>query len=230
MHLIVGLGNPGEKYAHTRHNVGFDVLTLLSEKLSIPITRRRFQSLVGEGLYHGEKVVLCKPQTYMNLSGEAIQQLMQWYKLPMENLLVVYDDIDLAPGWIRIRKNGSAGTHNGMRSIISSIGSNAFPRIRVGIGGCPPSFALADWVTSHYNTPQERQDAFDAYLIAADAAIEWLQNGLQSAMNQFNTKKPKLPKQSLETVASAELPRAESPSAAATEPASNTSTTQRIDS
>ncbi len=194
MYLIVGLGNPGDQYAHTRHNVGFDVLTLLSKKLRIPITKLRFKSLIGEGQFQGHKVVLCKPQTYMNLSGEAVQQLLHWYKAPPESMMVIYDDIDLAPGWLRIRKDGSAGTHNGMRSIVACIGSEAFPRIRVGIGGRPPEFALADWVTSHYATPEERQVAFDAYQLAANAVMEWMQNGLPSAMNRYNTKKPKPPK------------------------------------
>ena len=194
MYLIVGLGNPGDQYDHTRHNVGFDVLTLLSEKLHIPITRLRFQSMIGEGQFQGQKVVLCKPQTYMNLSGEAVQQLLHWYKATPQELMVIYDDIDLAPGWLRIRKDGSAGTHNGMRSIVSCTGSEAFPRIRVGIGGRPPSFALADWVLSRYHTPEERKTAFDAYQNAADAAIDWMQNGLPSAMNRYNTKKPKPPK------------------------------------
>lgn len=194
MYLIVGLGNPGDKYDHTRHNVGFDVLTLLSEKLRIPVTRLKFRALVGEGLFMGEKVALCKPQTYMNLSGEAVQALMHWYKVPPENLMVIYDDIDLDAGWLRIRKDGSAGTHNGMRSIVTCVGSEAFPRIRVGIGGRPPQFELADWVLSRYNTPEERQVAFDAYSQAADAAIEWMKSGVQSAMNRYNTKRPKPPK------------------------------------
>jgi PTH1 family peptidyl-tRNA hydrolase len=194
MFLIVGLGNPGDKYDHTRHNVGFDVLTILSEKLRIPITRLKSRALVGEGQFMGEKVALCKPQTYMNLSGEAVQALMHWYKVPPENLLVIYDDIDLDAGWLRIRKDGSAGTHNGMRSIVACIGTDAFPRIRVGIGCRPPQFELADWVLSHYNTPAERQTAFDAYTQAADAAIEWMKSGVQSAITRFNTKRPKPPK------------------------------------
>ena len=191
MYLIVGLGNPGEKYNHTRHNVGFDVIALLSEKLNIPINRTKSNSLIGEGQYAGEKVVLCKPQTYMNLSGEAVQQLLHWYKLPPERLMVIYDDIDLAPGWLRIRGNGSAGTHNGMRSIVGCIGTEAFPRIRVGIGGRPTNFELADWVLSRYQAPEEWQSAFDAYHLAADAALAWMKTDIQTAMNRYNTKKPK---------------------------------------
>ena len=215
MYLIVGLGNPGAQYEHTRHNVGFDVLTILSEKLHIPINRTRSNALVGEGQFQGEKIALCKPQTYMNLSGEAVQQLMHWYKLPPERLLVIYDDIDLAPGWLRVRRDGSAGTHNGMRSIVGCIGTEAFPRIRVGIGGRPPVFELADWVLSRYNTPEERKIAFDAYNAAADAAIEWMRNGVQSAMNNYNTQKPKPPKPA--------KPRAENISAGSPAPGGSSS-------
>lgn len=198
MFLIVGLGNPGDKYDHTRHNVGFDVLTMLSEKLNIPINRKKSNALIGEGLFEGQKVVLCKPQTYMNLSGEAVRDLLTWYKLPPENLLVIYDDIDLAPGWIRIRPNGSAGTHNGMRSIVSCIGTEGFSRLRVGTGGCPPEYDLADWVLSHYNSPDERKAAYEAYQQAADAVLEWMRNGTAAAMNRYNTRKPKLPKPQVE--------------------------------
>jgi PTH1 family peptidyl-tRNA hydrolase len=189
MFLIVGLGNPGAKYEHTRHNVGFDVLTLLAEKLKTPVTRLKCRALVGETFVNGEKVVLCKPQTYMNLSGEAVQALMHWYRVEPDHLLVIYDDIDLAPGVLRLRKEGSAGTHNGMRSIIDQIGTQAFPRIRVGIGPKREGYELADWVLSHYATPQERQVAFDAYLLAADAAIEYIQNGIGSAMGKYNSHK-----------------------------------------
>jgi peptidyl-tRNA hydrolase, PTH1 family len=194
MFLIAGLGNPGEKYEHTRHNVGFDVLSVLSEKLRIPINRKKSAALIGEGVFMGEKVALCLPQTFMNLSGEAIGALLRWYKLPPENLLVIYDDIDLAPGWLRIRRDGSAGTHNGMRNIVECLGTEAFPRIRVGIGGRPPEFDLVNWVLARYQTPEERKAAADAYALAAEAAMEWMRSGIDSAMNRYNTKKPKPPK------------------------------------
>lgn len=212
MFLIVGLGNPGEKYEHTRHNVGFDVITMLSEKLQIPINHRKCDSMIGEGQALGGKVVLCKPQTYMNLSGEAVRQLLRWYKLPPENMMVIYDDIDLPFGWLRIRPNGSAGTHNGMRSIVDCINSEAFPRIRVGTGGKPPEYDLADWVLSHYNTPEERQIAFDAYRNATDATIAWMRSGVTAAMNQYNTRKPKPPKAPKRTQTSSES-KASGPSA-----------------
>lgn len=189
MFLIVGLGNPGGKYEHTRHNVGFDVLTLLSQKLQTPVARKKCKALVGETFVGGEKVVLAMPQTYMNLSGESVQALMRWYRTEPGHLLVIYDDIDLAPGILRIRRDGSAGTHNGMRSIIDSIGTEAFPRIRVGVGQRQPGYELADWVLSHYNTPEDRKVAYDAYLRAADAAMEFVRSGIESAMQKYSTKK-----------------------------------------
>ncbi len=191
MRLIVGHGNPGSQYEHTRHHVGFDVLSLLADKLGVSVSKRRSNALIGETAYKGEKLILCAPQTYMNLSGEAVGELLRWYKLEPRQLIVIYDDIDLAPGWLRIRKNGGPGTHNGMRSIVSQICSEDFPRIRVGTGGKPPEYELADWVLSRYRTPEERQIAYDAYTKAADAVLECVENGADSAMNKFNTRKPK---------------------------------------
>lgn len=195
MHLIVGLGNPGTQYAHTRHNVGFDVVDVLARKLETPISKKKSQALVGECFCGGEKVVLALPQTYMNLSGQAVQALMHWYKVPVENLIVIYDDIDLPPGTVRIRPNGGPGTHNGMRSIVECLGSEAFPRIRVGTGDRQPGFELADWVLSRYQTPEEQAAAKAAYAQAAEGALEWVRRGIESAMNRYNTKKPKKEKQ-----------------------------------
>ena len=190
MYLIVGLGNPGTKYAHTRHNVGFDVLEKLSRKLGVSISRSKDEALIGECFVGGQKVVLALPQTYMNLSGEAVMRLVNWYKIPPENLLVVYDDIDLAQGFIRIRKNGSAGTHNGMRSIVGLLGYENFPRLRVGVGQKREGYELADWVLGHYIG--EEQDVADkAFETAADAIIEYIEHGIESAMCKYNTKKPK---------------------------------------
>ena len=172
MRLIVGLGNPGDKYDHTRHNAGFDVLSILADKLGIRTAKRKGNAQIMEGFLDGEKVILCKPQTYMNLSGRAVLELMEFFKLTPDQLLVVYDDADLPPGFLRIRRGGSAGTHNGMRSIIACIDTGDFARVRIGIGENPPEYDMADWVLSHYNTPEERQIAFDAYLKAADAAME----------------------------------------------------------
>ena len=190
MYLIVGLGNPGSKYAHTRHNVGFDVLEKLSRKLGVSISREKEEALIGECFVSGQKVILALPQTYMNLSGEAVMRLVNWYKIPPENLLVVYDDIDLAQGAIRIRKNGSAGTHNGMRSIISLLGYENFPRLRVGVGKKREGYELADWVLGHY-IGEEQEVADKAFELAADAIVYYIENGIESAMCKYNTKKEK---------------------------------------
>ena len=189
MRLIVGLGNPGTKYEHTRHNAGFDVLSILADKLGVRTAKLKGNALISEAFIDGQKTLFAKPQTYMNLSGKAVQELMDFYKLAPDELLVVYDDIDIPPGFLRIRRSGSAGSHNGMRSIIACIDTEEFPRIRVGIGENPPDYDLADWVLSHYNTPEERQTAFDAYHKAADAAIEWVKHGVDSAMRKYSTKK-----------------------------------------
>jgi PTH1 family peptidyl-tRNA hydrolase len=188
MYLIVGLGNPGLKYEHTRHNVGFDVVEVLSQKLNLPVNRMRCQAMVGEGTYEGQRIALCRPQTFMNLSGQSVQALMHWYKVMPENLLVIYDDVDLPPGKLRVRPSGGPGTHNGMRSIVGDIGSEAFARIRVGIGDKPEGWELADWVLSHYLTKEERQAAFDAYMLAADAALCFVKEGIEAAMRNFNGK------------------------------------------
>ena len=190
MYLIVGLGNPGSKYAHTRHNVGFDVMEKLAKKLNVSVSREKEEALIGECFVGGQKVILALPQTYMNLSGEAVMRLANWYKIPPENLMVLYDDIDLAPGFIRIRKNGSAGTHNGMRSIIGLLGYDNFPRLRVGVGQKREGYELVDWVLGHYIG--EEQDVMDkAFDLAADAVIDYIENGIESSMCKFNTKKPK---------------------------------------
>lgn len=199
MYLIVGLGNPGTKYAHTRHNVGFDVLEALSRKLGVSITREKEQALVGECFVGGQKVILALPQTYMNLSGESVMRLANWYKIEPENLMVVYDDIDIPQGHIRIRKNGSAGTHNGMRSIVGLLGYENFPRLRVGVGQKREGYELADWVLGHYIG--EEQEVMDkAFDLAADAVIDYIENGIESAMCKFNTKKPKKEKAKPEPV------------------------------
>lgn len=190
MYLIVGLGNPGAKYAHTRHNVGFDVLEKLSKKLNVSIAREKDEALIGECFVGGKKVILALPQTYMNLSGEAVMRLVNYYRIDPEDLLVVYDDIDLAPGFIRIRKNGSAGTHNGMRSIIGLLGFENFPRLRVGVGQKREGYELADWVLGHY-IGEEQEAADRAFELAADAIIDYIENGIESAMCKYNTKKPK---------------------------------------
>ncbi len=191
MHLIVGLGNPGEKYEHTRHNAGFDALSILADRLGIKTAKLKGNALVMEGFVNGKKVVLCKPQTFMNLSGAAVSELMHFYKLTPDQLLVIYDDVDIPQGWLRVRRGGSAGTHNGMRSVIACLNTEDFARVRIGIGKNPPDYDIKDWVLSRYHTPEERQAAFDAYQKAADAAAEWVQNGVDIAMRKYSTKKPK---------------------------------------
>lgn len=186
MYVIVGLGNPDKKYEHTRHNVGFDVLSVLSTQLNIPINRSRCKALVGEGAIGGERVALAAPQTYMNLSGEAVVQLMNWYKIDPKHLIVVYDDIDLAVGHLRVRASGSAGTHNGMRSIIGLTGTQSFPRVRVGIGKPDhPGYDLAAYVLGKY-PPDQRQPMFDAFLRAADAVQAIVRDGVDRAMAAYN--------------------------------------------
>ncbi len=189
MHIIVGLGNPGREYARTRHNVGFDVLDVFSEKQGITLTKSAMHGLIGEGLVGGEKVILVKPQTFMNLSGQCVTEVVSWYKPEMDHLMLVYDDIDLPLGKLRLRRSGSAGTHNGMRSVIGLLGRQDFPRLRVGVGHKPEGWELANWVLSHYQTAEERQVQFDAFLRAADTLADWIQNGMDSALRTASAAK-----------------------------------------
>lgn len=188
MLAIVGLGNPGEKYAHTRHNVGFDVLDILSQKLDTPIKKLKCHATVGETQFAGQKLVLIKPQTFMNLSGQTVAEALQWYKLTPRETLLIVDDIDLPFGQVRVRAKGGPGTHNGLRNIVQLTGSEDFPRIRVGMGAPPPEWDLADWVLSTFRTPEERKTAFDAYMLAADAALCWAEHGIDLSMNRYNKK------------------------------------------
>ena len=186
MLAIVGLGNPGEKYEHTRHNVGYDVISIIAAKLDTPIKKLKFQGTIGETIYKGQKLVLIKPQTYMNLSGLTVQEAMSWYKLEPKDVLILVDDIDLPFGQVRVRAKGGPGTHNGLRHIVQCTGSGDFPRVRVGMGAPRPEWDLADWVLSKFQTKEERKIAYDAYLTAADAALCWAENGIDVAMNRFN--------------------------------------------
>lgn len=197
VYLIIGLGNPGTKYAHTRHNVGFDVVEILSQKTGIRLNKRKSKALVGEGSWHGKKLVLVQPQTYMNLSGESVVPLVNWYKPAPGHMIVVYDDVDLPPGSLRVRASGSAGTHNGMRSIIGLLGRTDFPRVRVGIGSPPEGWDMADWVIAHYPDAAARKVAFDSYMQAADAVLGLVENGIEACMRSFNQKpqKEKKPKE-----------------------------------
>lgn len=187
-YLIVGLGNPGERYANTRHNAGFDVVDILAEKLKVRVNKRRSKALIGEGIYEGKRIILAKPQTYMNLSGESVAPLVQWYKPEASHLLLIYDDVDLAPGAIRVRASGSSGTHNGMRSVIGMLGREDFPRVRVGIGGPPPGWEMADFVTAHYATREAREVAFESFQTAAEAALLLVREGIEPCMRRYNRK------------------------------------------
>lgn len=186
-YLVVGLGNPGAQYARTRHNAGWEALETLSRRWNAPLTKKKFDGVIAEVVADGKRVVLCQPQTFMNASGECVQQLLQWYKCPLENLMVLYDDIDLPAARLRVRKSGSAGTHNGMRSILACIGGQqGFPRIRIGVGAKPEGWDLADWVLSIYRLAEERQDMEKAFAKAADVVEDWLKNGIDHAMQLGN--------------------------------------------
>ncbi len=186
MRLIVGLGNPGEKYSHTRHNVGFDVIDILSQKLDIPVKKLKCRATIGEGMLGGEKIVLMKPQTFMNLSGLTVSDALSWYKAEPKDMLLIVDDIDLPLGQVRIRAKGGPGTHNGLRHIVQCTGTGDFPRVRVGVGAPPPEWDLADWVLSKYADEAARKTAFDAYMLAAEAALCWAEHGIDLAMNRHN--------------------------------------------
>lgn len=183
--LILGLGNPGAQYAATRHNVGFWTVDLLAERHGIDLKTRRHSSKLGAGMIRGVPVVLAKPQTYMNLSGEAARALLQAYHLKPEQMLVVFDDIWLEPGVVRVRAKGSAGGHNGMKSIIGALGTEAFPRVRIGIGQPPETMDLADYVLSP-PTPEERALLLNAVERAADACEAWLTEPIEQVMSRFN--------------------------------------------
>ena len=192
MFIIAGLGNPDEKYQGTRHNVGFDVVDRLAEKYQIAVDTKKHRALIGKGVIEGQKVLLVKPQTYMNLSGESIRSLVEYYKInPEEELLVIYDDISLEPGMLRLRTKGSAGGHNGMKSIIKHLGGDTFPRIRVGIGGEKhPGQDLADYVLGHFKD-DEKELLSDALDKAEKAAELFAQDEFSEAMNKYSVGKKK---------------------------------------
>jgi PTH1 family peptidyl-tRNA hydrolase len=186
--LVVGLGNPGKQYEHSRHNVGFDTLDILADRLHVRVDRIKFKALTGMAEIGGEKVLLMKPQTFMNLSGEAVRQAADFYKLPPERILVIFDDISLDPGRLRIRASGSAGGHNGIKSIIAQLGSQDFPRIKVGVGAKPhPDYDLADWVLGKFSGEDKKQ-AEAAMARAADAVEAILTTGPEKAASKFNGK------------------------------------------
>lgn len=183
MYLIVGLGNPGEEYRGTRHNVGFDAIDIISKKYNIELNRVKFKGVYGEGFIDGKKVMLLKPTTYMNLSGESIGEVANFYKIPHEDIVVIYDDISLDIGKLRIRVKGSAGGHNGIKSIISCLGGDMFPRVKVGVGA--PKGNLVSHVLGKF-TPEERTILNKALEASSEAAITIMTKDTNEAMNKFN--------------------------------------------
>ena len=188
MFIIVGLGNPTKEYEGTRHNVGFEVIDRIADKYNISVTDRKSRAFCGKGIIAGQKVLLVKPQTYMNLSGESVRGLVDYYKIDEESeLLVIFDDISLDVGQLRIRKKGSAGGHNGIKNIIAHLGSNVFNRIKVGVGEKPKEYDLADYVLGHFSKA-EQEVMEDGYKDAIQAVEIILQGEIDGAMNQFNKK------------------------------------------
>ncbi|MBO4415773.1 MAG: aminoacyl-tRNA hydrolase [Lachnospiraceae bacterium] len=187
MKAIFGLGNFGPKYAGTRHNMGFDTITRLSDKWGIPLDVKRFKGLCGFGWYKGEKVILVQPQTYMNNSGECVREICDFFKMTNKDIIVIYDDISLPPGQLRLRPKGSAGGHNGIKSVIAHLGSEEFDRVKIGVGEKPAEWDLADYVLSRFNKEDEPKirDAIDRAAQAVESIISY---GLEAAMGEFNRK------------------------------------------
>jgi len=185
MYLIVGLGNPEPEYCFTRHNMGFDVLNKISEKYNIEINKSGFKAIYGTGTIENEKVVLCKPQTYMNLSGDSIIEIANFYKIPTSNIIIIYDDIDLETGIIKIRKKGGPGGHNGMKSVVQRLQTEEFPRIRIGTGFCEDKSNLIEYVISKVAN-EDYMDLLKGINLAAEALPEILKYGIDETMNKFN--------------------------------------------
>lgn len=186
MYIIVGLGNPTREYENTRHNIGFEVIDIIAGKMGISVIEKKHKALIGKGYLEGQKVILAKPQTYMNLSGESVRELVQYYKVEEEtNLIVIYDDISLDVGKLRIRKKGSAGGHNGIKNIIAHLGHNVFMRIKVGVGEKPKGYDLANYVLGHF-TKEENKIMKDSGEKAYEAIKLIVQEEAERAMNQFN--------------------------------------------
>lgn len=185
MYLIVGLGNPEPEYSKTRHNMGFDVINKLAKKYEIELSRTNFNAIFGNGIIEGEKVILIKPQTFMNSSGEAVQKYAHFYKVPPENIMVIYDDMDTEIGRIRVRAKGGAGSHNGMKSMINELQTENFPRIRVGIGRPLGEYDKIDYVIGQ--VPDETYAELEqGQAKAVEAVTCYLRSGIDSAMNEFN--------------------------------------------
>ena len=194
MYLIAGLGNPTPQYDHTRHNVGFDAVTYLADRYHISMNTKKFRGICGTGVIEGQKVLLLKPQTFMNLSGESVGEAAAFYKLdPETEIIIIYDDIALEPGSIRVRKKGSAGGHNGIKNIIAHLGTQEFQRIRVGVGEKPKEYDLAAYVLGRF-TAEDRKKVEEAFADAADAVSLMVRDETNEAMNRYNRKKAQEPK------------------------------------
>lgn len=185
MYIVVGLGNPGDKYARTRHNIGFVVIDMLAEKYGIKVNKIKHKAVIGEGMIAGEKVILVKPQTYMNASGESLLELYNWYKVDSSQIVLIYDDIDLDTGTLRIRPRGSAGTHNGMRSVIYHLQTEEFPRIRIGVGSPSAKWDLKDYVLSPFSS-EELPLIEEACKMAVMGVELIISEGVAAAMNKCN--------------------------------------------
>lgn len=194
MRIIIGLGNPIDKYQATRHNIGWDAITRISDDYRIPMDTKNHKAICGKGYIEGEKVILAKPITYMNLSGESVRELVDYYKVSLEDIIVIYDDISLDVGQLRIRKKGSAGGHNGIKSIIQHLGTDEFPRIKVGVGEKPKDWELADYVLSRFKD-DEQVAIREALKNVSDACKTIITDDIDKAMNHYNKKKETLPKE-----------------------------------
>ncbi|WP_100400542.1 aminoacyl-tRNA hydrolase [Bacillus sp. FJAT-44742] len=187
MKLIVGLGNPGAKYKETRHNVGFEAIDIVAEKLSISLDQSKFKGVYGTGVQGGEKVFLLKPLTFMNLSGESVKPLLDYFSIKPEDVLVIYDDLDLEPGSLRLRQKGGHGGHNGMKSLINHLGTKDFKRIRIGVGRPEAGASITSHVLGKF-PPEEKEAVKEAIEKSAEAAALWTKEDFASVMNEFNRK------------------------------------------
>lgn len=188
MVIIAGLGNPTKEYSGTRHNIGFEVIDRLADDCRIDVSMKKHKAICGKGYIGGQKVILCKPQTYMNLSGESIRELADYYKVAPEDIIIIFDDISLEPGQLRIRAKGSAGGHNGIKSIIAHLGTQEFPRVKVGVGEKPKGWDLADYVLSRFGG-EDRKVMDEAVKEASSAVMMMITDGVDVAMNKYNAKK-----------------------------------------
>ena len=185
MYLIIGLGNPEKDYSNTRHNMGFNAINKLAKQFEIEVNKNKFKGLYGSGTIEGEKVILLKPQTFMNLSGESVKEVIRFYKIEMEQIIVIYDDIDIEPGIIKIRKMGGPGTHNGMKSVVHELNAQNFKRVRIGIGMPAEKQDLVEYVIGPI--PEEEKEKLEKGTeLAKEAVIEMIKNGIDVAMNKFN--------------------------------------------